>query len=267
MCVIEKKRKYLTEKHYRHESGTATSKAGLLAAAVALQGHTACFAEIVASLPPETMPQLTGLCKPPFLTLVDLPILVHEAARNTVHEHHGSIDPEYDVMLNTANMIAHVLRHTDIAKSKRKGEIQGLLLKAILTAKNDKDKSIQLALMIAGVKKYIVKCREDLNGQIAVTTVNSILGGLSAIPLFGAIPAALGPWFVYVLEKIKGKRSKLWKDLEQHVIDTFGRVSTQIQLHGSATLIDEHGTKHIIKIDKITFEKYCVNFFNRLIMN
>ena len=263
-CAVDANGHHITEKHYLRQSSTSASTATVMAAAVALRGGHALFAELLAGGLPETVDQLEPFCRPPFLTLDDIPLLVHGAARHMVHHHHGHSETPSMLASSIGKVTAHLLQSTNMSSIEAQRSLGGLLAKVMRIGGKAEDKGVQLALLMIGVKQYVAHGRESVekNFEGGEVFVNCILGGLAGFPPAAIVAGALAPAVGFGIKKSKDKKAAKWDRLQAHVNIAYGHIKSRIFVDGKVTVQDESKTKTIVTVDSDIFCKYCEAIFD-----
>ena len=159
ICVVDATGRFISMEKPRpgaewHSDVTLSS---MMAIAVALRGNHRLYSELVGLAVPETMKELQLFCQPPFLTVKDIPYLVHATARNIAHHHGRSLSPSESAS-RMGDIVAFLIGRTeDINNGQRKDLSQ--LFHTMLSNpswSDDRDRGIQVGLTMAAIRKYVL---------------------------------------------------------------------------------------------------------------
>lgn len=166
--------------------------------------------ELLALSLPSTMQSFRTFCKSPFMRFSDIPNFVHVVARNVAHDDEGGADRPIEALRTAANIVADIIADnvntTDLSEKKesmvKRWAPYASIFKTCLQGwSNDKDRGIQVGLVLAGIKAYFETAKEDKSNKydIAFFLIDVLLSGLTNVPVGGfafgigqSIASALG---------------------------------------------------------------------------
>jgi hypothetical protein len=260
ICVIDATGNHLTEKNRFHASSSEVTLATMMTVAVALRGtYCRLFAELIGLAPPDTMNELRPFCQPPFLTLKDIPHLVHAAARNIAHHHGRSLDPS-GTARQMGDIIAFLLGRTKDINEENRNALAKLFHIMLINWSDDRDRGIQIGLTMAGIRKYVLQGKGDLSKRLDMGKVilDTVFGGLTGVPVAGVVPAALQAGAGAAYEHMADKKFQKWDDLKRHFDDLYhSAVDSPIFLDGFIEATDEQGKVSRVPVKAADFKKFA----------
>jgi len=258
ICVLNAAGKHLTKKHRFHTQFSDVTLATMISVTVALRGgHSRLFTELVGLAPPDTINELRPFCKPPFLTLNDIPYIVHTAARNIVHHHGRSPDPPRTAR-EIGDIVAFLLQHTEDMNEQNRNALSQLFHKMLVNWPDDRDRGAQIGLTMAGIRKYVLQGKEDFSKRLnmGMVILDTIFGGLTGVPVAGAVPAALHAGAGAIYRRIGEEKLRKWEKLNDHFNNLYhSTIDCPIFLDGHIEANDDEGNITQVKINVEEFRE------------
>jgi hypothetical protein len=259
ICVVDATGSYITERHW-HTSFSKVTLATMMAVAVALRGtYCRLFAELVGLAPPDVMDELQLFCRPPFLTLKDIPYLVHAAARNIAHHHGRSNDPPKTAR-KMGDIIAFLLGHTKDINEENRIELAQLFHMMLTNWSDDRDRGTQVGLTMSGIQKHVLQGKEDLSKKLNMGKVilNTVFGGLTGVPVAGCVPGALQAGAEAAYKRVTDRKFQKWEELKEHFNYLYhSAIDSPIFLDGFINTKDEQGNVSHVKVKAKDFRDFA----------
>jgi hypothetical protein len=258
--VIDATGNHLTKKHRFRTSCSEVTLATVMTVAVALRGaYCRLFAELVGLAPPDTMNELRPFCQPPFLTLKDIPYLVHAAARNIAHHHGRSLDPS-GTARQMGDIVAFLLGHTNDINEENRNALAKLFHITFINWSDDRDRGTQIGLTMAGIRKYVLHGKGDLAKRLDIgkAILNTVFGALTGVPVAGLVPAALQAGAGAAYDHMADKKFQKWDDLKKHFDYLYhSAIDSPIFLDGFVEATDEQGKISRVRVKAADFKKFA----------
>jgi hypothetical protein len=260
LCVIDAAGSFLTPgKGFMRSGHSVVTLASMMAIAVALRGNCRLFAELVGLALPDTMKELQPFCRPPFLTLKDIPFLVHAAARNIAHHHGRSPDPPKTAR-KMGDTIASLLKHTEAMTEDNRDELAQLFHMILTNWSDDCDRGIQVRLTMAGIQKYALHGKKDMLERLKIGKVilDTVFGGLTGVPVVGMVPAALQAGADAWYDRVADKKLQRWEDLKEYFNYLYhSAIDSPIFLNGFVETKDAAGMVTKVKVKAKDFRDFA----------
>lgn len=173
--------------------------------------------ELLALSPPSTMENFRPFNREhDIIRLNDIPNLVHVVARNVAHDHHGGTNEPIAALKMTVEIVADILEeegklpkwNQDTTQGgSRDEEIAQTFETCIQKWEDNIDRGIQVGLVLAGVRKYFerVKNEQEKKYAIAFGLTDALLAGLTGVPVggftFGIAQSLFSTWSAKKKEK------------------------------------------------------------------
>lgn len=150
-------------------------------------------------------------CHAPFIALQDVPNFVHVVARSVAHEDRGGTYKSLAKLRAAAEIVADILQNLNKSDSQQsrgmrqkvkemmgRKDVSGpvpwsndadLFKVCIREWSEDIDRGIQVGLVLAGMRKYFERIKDDLdrNYAVALGLADGLLAGLTGVPVGGFV--------------------------------------------------------------------------------